>query len=359
MVNASGHVDAVAITESRDAAPANVTSFCRSNSEAPLVLFQGWTSNANESEFNLVVPVLAPPDIWLTGIAALIERSRTKRAAPQLSTKESPSPGGDSIATIESKRHGIERAAKERNRNVDNQQTGTLSFPFDHEGLLGLRTGRFLKSMPEETLLDFQSVASLSSCAQGTVLFVEGQLPQEVFVLLEGQVKLFMNSIEGKRLTVHIAGPGEILGLSAAFTATPHRATAETLYPSKVVSVGCADFLKFLLVHPMAYQSAARELAESCDRIYTRLRTIGVTPSNRAKLARLILEWSAQGKHTDNGIQIHLALKHGEIAECIGTCRETVTRLLQDMQRWHVIEVHGSLLTITDLPALEQCAGLK
>jgi len=205
-------------------------------------------------------------------------------------------------------------------------------------------------------LQELESVTSFSFCAPGTVLFVEGQTPHEVFVLLEGHVKLFMNSHDGRRLIVHIAGPGEVLGLSSAFTSSLHRATAETLYPSRIACVGCEDLLKFLLVHPGAAQAAARELSESCDRTYTRLRTIGVTPSNRSKLARLLLEWAAQGKATDRGTQIHVALKHGEIAECIGTCRESVTRILRDLQRWNVIELRGSLLTITDFSALEQCA---
>jgi CRP/FNR family transcriptional regulator len=100
-------------------------------------------------------------------------------------------------------------------------------------------------------------------------------------------------------------------------------------------------------------------LAESCDQNFARLRTIGVTPSIRAKLARLLLEWSAQGKPTERGIRIHLALKHAKIAECIGTCRESVNRIMRDLQRWQVIEQHGSQLTILDFSALEQCADLK
>jgi CRP/FNR family transcriptional regulator len=252
-----------------------------------------------------------------------------------------------------------ERLAKRRSGIAAIPSSGFLLFEAPPGRPQDLRRGKFLTSMSEEALLDFQALASFSSCGSGTVFFVEGQPPQEVFVLLEGQVKLFMNSNEGKRLTVHIAGPGEILGLASAFTAAPHRTTAEALYPSKVASAGYADFMKFLLAHPDASLSAARELSEYCDRSYTRLRTIGVTPSNRSKLARLLLEWSTQGQQTERGIQIHLALRHGEIAECIGTCRESVTRILRDMQRWKMIELRGSLLTITDHSALEECAELK
>lgn len=87
--------------------------------------------------------------------------------------------------------------------------------------------------------------------------------------------------------------------------------------------------------------------------------TFSLRPSNRAKFARLILEWSSQGERADEGIQIHLALKHADIAECVGIRRESVTRILRDLQRWHVIGFLGSRLTILDFSALEQCADLK
>lgn len=101
-----------------------------------------------------------------------------------------------------------------------------------------------------------------------------------------------------------------------------------------------------------------RQLGLSCERAYTRLRTIGATTSNRAKLARLTLEWMKCGKQTERGTQIHVPLKHGEIAEYIGTCRESIGRALQDFQRSRIIEVHGAVWIILDHVALEQCAGL-
>jgi CRP/FNR family transcriptional regulator len=358
-LSSNEQIDAVAITESSGSAASNVISLIRASSDAPLILFQGWNSNANESKFNLVVPVLAPPDMWLKEIGALTEHSRIRHAKSPLLRQESRSLREKGGAAPEEPPKETERLAKKRSRNADLPGSGCLPFEIPQGSLQDLRRGKFLMSLPEEALLDFQSLASFSACGSGTVLFIEGQPPQEVFALLEGQVKVFMNSNEGKRLTVHIAGPGEFLGFPSAFTTSPHRTSAETLYPSKIASIGCADFMRFLLAHPVASLSAARELGESCDRSYTRLRTIGVTPSNRSKLARLLLEWSAQGQPTERGIQIHLALKHGEIAECIGTCRESVTRILRDLQQRKVIELRGSLLTITDHSALEECAELK
>jgi CRP/FNR family transcriptional regulator, cyclic AMP receptor protein len=351
-------VDAIAITEATGSFPREVVSSIRAKSDAPLILFRGWNSSAIESEFDLIVAILASPNMWLPQIVALIEKYRAKPTNFQLDT--SASRLQEECGPIAEGPPGeIERFTKKRGSSVDIPSSSFLPFERQQSCLPDLRKGRFLVSLSDKALLDIQSLTSLSTSGSGTILFVEGQSPQEVFVLLEGQVKVFMNSNEGKRLTVHIASAGEILGLASAFTNNPHRTSGETLYPSKIASIGRADFMKFLMAHPEAALLAARELGESCDRSYTRLRTIGVTPSNRSKLARLLLEWSVQGQQTERGMQIHLALKHGEIAECIGTCRESVTRILRDLQRRNVIELRGSLLTITDQFALEQCGELK
>lgn len=358
-------VDAFTLGEGEDTQLDDAIVILRSGPTVPLIFFQGSTHSRNRSDFDLVVPLLARPGAWLAEIADLIDQDRALRSKTQQPVARLAPPDGEAhqsprVPGASSRgQHSLRARPKPRAGSIDPSPNGFLEFNSEPVSLLAAKTGPFLKALSPETLRELELVTSFSFCAPGTVLFVEGQPSQEIFVLLEGQVKVYMNSHDGRRLTVHIAAPGEVLGLSAAFTSALHRATAETLYPCRIACIPCSDFLKFLLVHPKASQAAAKELGESCDRTYTRLRTIGVTPSNRAKLARLLLEWATQGKQTERGTQIHLALKHGEIAECIGTCRESVTRILRDLQRWQVIEMRGSLLVITDVSALEQCACLK
>lgn len=353
--------DALTIAETESSRFECAISIARSESVAPLILFQASTQQRDSSAFSLVVPLLAPPASWIAQVAEVIERGRARRPSSQQKIGDArsnrgpesshrPKPGPASISPSKS-------LAQHTGCNF--VEKGFLADDSEHLSTKAIKSSQFLRSLTPDMLRELEAAMSISLCAAGTVLLAEGQLPHEVFLLLEGQVKFFMNANDGRRLTVHIAGGGELLGLPSAFTSAPHRATAETIYPSRIACIACEDFMKFLLIHPKASQAAARELSESCDRTYTRLRTIGVTPSNRAKVARLILEWAMQGKQTERGLQIHMALKHGEIAECIGTCRESVTRILRDLQRWQVIELRGSLLTIADLQALEQCADLR
>ncbi len=219
------------------------------------------------------------------------------------------------------------------------------------------RAGEYFKTLPAEALDDFESIESLSSVTAGTILFMEEQTPSDIFILLKGQVKLTINSSEGKRLILRIAHAGEFLGLTSAFTGHPHTTTAEAIYPCMIAAIRREDFLKFLCRHPAVYPCVARDLSLDCNQARSRLRTIGLASSARAKFARLLLEWCADGRQTEHGIRLRLSLTHAEIAEFIGVTRETVTRNLIAFKHRQMIAQHGSFLTISNRPELEKCAS--
>lgn len=347
---------AITIAESDQPAPEAILDLVHSVSTVPVILFRKNARKRKQSGFDLVIPISETPKSWLKGLAALIDSQRRNR------------PGADTRLAEESKPSSDPFAARSRDAALQNQKStqkiakrpehDRLS-ETDQDALQSFRTGDFMMSMSKGVMSEFKSIVSLVSFAPETVLFAEGDSPKDVFILLQGDVKIYIDAQNGKRLAVHVAGAGEMLGLGSAFTSKPYRTTAVTLHSSKVASIRCPDFLNFLSNHPKAYQAAARDLGQAFDQACIRLRTIGATPANRAKVARLLLEWSVKGKATERGTQIHLSLKHSEIAECIGTVRESVTRILRDFKRWQIVEHHGSLLTILNRPALEKWASAK
>lgn len=218
--------------------------------------------------------------------------------------------------------------------------------------------GEFFDSLPRKALKEFESIASVASCPSDTELFAEHGKPSHIFISCDGQVKLFTRSSDSRRLILSIAEPGELLGLSAAITGRSYQMTAETLYSCTIASIQRSDFLDLLNRYPAAYQAVARELSLQQEQACARLRTIGLTHCTAAKIGQLLLEWCATGRQTDHGASIHFALTHGEIAECIGTSRETVTRVLSDFRRRRIVDVRGAILTIMDRSALESCSDV-
>jgi len=220
-----------------------------------------------------------------------------------------------------------------------------------------LRTDSFFCSLQPKTLEAFEKIKFPSSLPRNSILFVEGQTPRCIYVLCKGRVKLSVNSSDGKTMILKIAEPGEVLGLHACVTGIPYELTAETVQPCQVVFIKREDFQKFLSDHGDACLMAAQHLSSTCHTAYDTIRTIGLSHSASEKLARMLLELAAEGETTKDGIRVKLALTHEEIAQVIGTSRETVTRLLASFRKKQMAILKGSTLMIKNKAGFERLVG--
>ena len=221
-----------------------------------------------------------------------------------------------------------------------------------------LKTTGFFCDLPAAAVKDFDAIKQTTTYPGGALLFMERQDARGVFVLCEGEVKLSISSSEGKTLILRVARAGEILGMMAALAGTPYEVTAETLRPCMVAFVRRDEFLGFVAKHPEASQGVVRQMTAQYQGACEQLRTVGLSASAHEKLARLLLTWSAGMQPTKEGTRIKLPLTHEEIAEFIGTTRETVTRTLSDFKVRHLVAMQGSTLMIPSREALETFANL-
>jgi CRP/FNR family cyclic AMP-dependent transcriptional regulator len=214
------------------------------------------------------------------------------------------------------------------------------------------KSGFFCQLTPKATK-DFDSIKSASAYPDGAILFMEKQDPHGVFVLCEGEVKLTISSSEGKTLILRIAKAGEILGLMSVLSGKPYEVTAETLRPSQIAFVRRDDFLRFMAQHPDASAGIVKQLSTNYHTACEQLRTVALSTSAQGRLAKLLLDWSADAEPTKLGPRIQMPLTHEEIAECIGSSRETVTRALSGFKSQQLVALKGSSLLITNRAGLE------
>ena len=214
----------------------------------------------------------------------------------------------------------------------------------------------FLMNLSSAATREFESLAVRLRYPGMTALISEGQKPSSVLLLLEGRVKISVNSSDGRRLILGIAQPGEILGLTSAVSGFPYEITAEAQFPCITSCLERQRFLDFLLRYPVAFQNATRQLGLDQTRTTQRLRTLGLTLTAHAKLARLIMDWCPQKEHNARGAKIRCALTHEEIGEHIGVSRETVTRSMKDFKKLGLVEQRGSVIVVPNCDALETYA---
>ncbi|HKU20905.1 MAG TPA: cyclic nucleotide-binding domain-containing protein [Terriglobales bacterium] len=139
-----------------------------------------------------------------------------------------------------------------------------------------LRPARIFCDLPADALEAFDAIKTIALYPRGTTLFSEGRPARGVFMLCDGRAKLTVCSGNGRRLTLRIAGPGEMLGLSAAVSGTPYEVTAEMLDNSQVAFVRRKDMLHFLKVHRDACLQVVHLLSQDLHTAYDRVRAIGL-----------------------------------------------------------------------------------
>jgi CRP/FNR family cyclic AMP-dependent transcriptional regulator len=191
----------------------------------------------------------------------------------------------------------------------------------------------------------------------GALLFVEGQTPRGVFILCSGKVKLYTTSKEGKVLILKQAEAGEVLGLSAAISGTNYEMTAETAVPCQLNFIGRHDFMTLLENQSDVGLHSALSLSREFQSAYRDIHDLVLARSSSGKLARLLLSSSvSRGLLESEELHLRSAMTHEEMAQRIGSSRETVTRLLSDLKKKRLIRLDGANLVIRNRSGLEALA---
>lgn len=203
----------------------------------------------------------------------------------------------------------------------------------------------------------FEAIWRTRFYPSAAILFVEGQPPRGAYLLGSGRVKLAMSSAEGKSIILHVAGPGELLGLSSAISGQSHEISAETLEPCQVNFIRRGDFCRLLQEEPEFSLKVIEQLSRDYFVACGQVRTFGLSRKATEKVARFLLDWAARDRNTTAEMQMTLPLTHEEIAQAVGLTRETVTRTLADFKHRKLILTDGPEVVICNRPVLESLSA--
>jgi CRP/FNR family transcriptional regulator, cyclic AMP receptor protein len=220
-------------------------------------------------------------------------------------------------------------------------------------GCKARRDGFFCRYSPA-VLRSADEVSHHTVMPAGALLFVEGQSPRGVFILCSGKVKLYTTSKEGKVLILKLAEAGEVVGLSAAISGTNYEVTAETAVPSQLDFIGRQDFMTLLQNHSEVGMHSALSMSREFQGAYRDIHDLVLSRSSSGKLARLLLSSCAPpGLRESEELRLRSTMTHEEMAQRIGSSRETVTRLLSDLKKKRLIRLDGANLVIRNRSGLE------
>ena len=225
-----------------------------------------------------------------------------------------------------------------------------------------LREDRLFCDLPAKAVAVMESLKTSALYPKGAFLCLEGQAARGIYILCNGRAKISAGDSEGKTVILAIAAPGEVLGLSAVISGKPYEVSVETLEPTQANFISRNDFMDFLSTFPEVGMKVARQLTHTCQSAFQEIRSLGLSHSVPERLAQLLLQWTNDKYFARKRNAGHAVLKvvctQEEIAQMIGTSRETVSRTLSEFKRNGVLQIKGATWTVPDLAALQRRARL-
>lgn len=198
------------------------------------------------------------------------------------------------------------------------------------------------------------SLCSRERFQKDEYIFLECDPPRNLYVVVEGQVKLLKQTEDGREMIVEMAYPGEIFGEEAIFDGQPYPMTAQALDDVEVLSVSRSDFFAFLRDNP---DLALEIITELGTRLRNAQNTIRALAMERVewRIARILLMLARKaGVAERDGVSIDLPLTRQDIADMAATTVETTIRVLSNFRKLGLVETEKGKIVIRDRRRLEE-----
>jgi CRP-like cAMP-binding protein len=208
------------------------------------------------------------------------------------------------------------------------------------------------KGLPKEQLDEVVNSMADQTFDRGQTVLSEGEAAEGFFVLVQGKVKIFKLSTEGKEQILHFVGQGESFGEVPMFSGGRFPASAETTEKSRIFFFPRAAFLNLIGTDPTLAMNMLADLSKRLRQM-TRLVEELSLKEVPSRLAAYILYLSSENESDDVGLDI----TKGQLASLLGTIPETLSRILGKMSAQKVISVQGRKLKILDRTILEDLAA--
>ena len=216
----------------------------------------------------------------------------------------------------------------------------------------------YLKKIPLFSGLDpsrqalLASQVSLQEVRRRRVIFLTGDPGTAIFFVNAGRVKISRVTRDGKELTLAYRGPGEIFGELCLVDGGPREEMAEAMENALVMEIPRDDFVSLLDSHVSIGAGLTRIMCQRRRELESKVEDLVFKDVN-AKLAELLLNLGRDyGVDDSRGTLLAVKITHQEMANLIGSTRETVSLTLSQFKRNKYIATEGRKIILTDREGL-------
>jgi CRP/FNR family transcriptional regulator, cyclic AMP receptor protein len=206
------------------------------------------------------------------------------------------------------------------------------------------------RDLPERDLAEMDRITTATSVPRGRVFYQPEDVSEVLFFLQQGRVQLYRISPEGKKLVMATLGPGNLFGEMALLGQQMHNAFAEALDDCLILVMNRTELERLILNQPAVGLRLLESTGKRLREAERRLEDMAFK-SIPARLASLLLRLSSERQSDEIA-----GLTHQDLAEMIGTYRETATQVLNDMKMDGLIEIGRKQIRILEPERLRSIA---
>jgi CRP-like cAMP-binding protein len=211
-----------------------------------------------------------------------------------------------------------------------------------------LKRTQLFGELEEPDLNALASRAIEHRLARGQVLFVAGEEARGLYVIVEGAVRAFRESVDGREQIIHVERAGATIAEIPVFDEGAYPSTVAAEEDSTVLFIDKRDVRRLCLDHPQISLTALRLLAGRLRKCAELVEALSLREVDQRLARHLIAEAQRRGVRDGSRLRVDLVLTNQQIAARIGTVREVVSRALNRLQQNGLISVEGRRVYIID-----------
>lgn len=216
----------------------------------------------------------------------------------------------------------------------------------------------FFERLSLDQLSRLEGRSRVKKYPRNSPIYLPADAADSVLLLAFGRARICNFTAEGKQAILAFIEQGELFGELALFHATEREEYAEAVEPSTVLLIPRDEMQRLMEEVPDVTLGITKLLGLRRRRIERRLKSL-LFRSNREKLVHLLLELAEQyGKTTRDGLLIDIKLSHQDLANIIGSTRETVTTTLGELQSEGSLQIGRRTTVLTDVRQLAVSIGV-
>ena len=201
-------------------------------------------------------------------------------------------------------------------------------------------------------LAELQSIVLEKNFGKGGLIFSEGDEGDGFYVILQGRVKVFKVSADGKEHILHIFTPGQTFGEVPVFAGEHFPASAEAIHETRVIFFPRSAFVALLEKNPSLSLKLLADLSVKLRQFAAQIENLSLKEIP-ARLATYLLVLAEEQGRDDH---VTLSISKGQLASLLGTIPETLSRILAKLSAQQLIRVEGRKIILMDAEGLRVLA---